>query len=314
MHTSEAAQKLAAMGDLDIRRNKFPLQPLASKVKVVTVLYLPAEVPDYEVLEVLGQYGKTYKINREKFRDFPTLETGARKVVMAMEKDVPSYISVHGFRAVCNYVGIKKTCRRCGQPGHSVVTCTAMKCARCGDFGHEEGTCTTPCKRCGGEHSSKECPVDTYAGAVSGSQVMRTTTQAADKDDGNRDVDSQAQVAVTDGIDGADNIEEDREKRQDDGPVSSVEESASELVASLNKDAELSRASVSSQDTKEWGSDMDANMQVIEGTLAVKRPPSSGSGTSVVFEADGSHHLPGQLKQLTALERDASSPLKKKKT
>lgn len=76
---------------------------------------------------------------------------------MKMVKEVPNYIDVDGFQAMCIYMGMKKSCRRCGLQGHLSYNCVTECCRRCGDFGHPSESCSAPCKKCGEDHATFSC-------------------------------------------------------------------------------------------------------------------------------------------------------------
>lgn len=163
VNSLRAVDKLRDLGGLKVGEKTFPLVSLASKTRVVTVLNLPAELPDYDLDAVLGQYGRIISSHRERYRDYPTVETGARKVHLEMAREVPNFITVRGFQAMCLYSGMRKVCRRCGEEGHFAADCSTPRCRRCLAYGHETATCNEPCKKCGADHWSSRCRVATYA-------------------------------------------------------------------------------------------------------------------------------------------------------
>lgn len=162
-HTMRAVEKLRAMGALTVTGKEYPLVSLASSMKLITVLHLPTELPDNDLSDVLGRYGRVVKMHREKYRDYPTVETGARKVLLEVSGEVPNFVSVRGFQAMCLYVGMRKVCRRCSMEGHFAADCTTPRCRRCLDYGHEAVTCDERCKKCGADHWTSRCRVPTYA-------------------------------------------------------------------------------------------------------------------------------------------------------
>ncbi|KAM7289609.1 hypothetical protein ISCGN_029738 [Ixodes scapularis] len=82
----------------DVRGKSHDLLPLASKVRNVTLLLLPVEVRDQAVAQVLGAYGKIIRMTRETHCGYAALEIGTRRVTVEMERELPNYISVFGFR------------------------------------------------------------------------------------------------------------------------------------------------------------------------------------------------------------------------
>ncbi|CAN8007882.1 unnamed protein product [Ixodes pacificus] len=81
------AEKLCESGCPVVSKRSYELLSLASKMKAVTLLLLPVEVQDYAVAQVLGAYRKVICMTQETHREYPTLETGTRRVIMEMEKE-----------------------------------------------------------------------------------------------------------------------------------------------------------------------------------------------------------------------------------
>ncbi|KAG0441766.1 hypothetical protein HPB47_015856 [Ixodes persulcatus] len=77
--------------------------------------------------QVLGAYRKVICMTRETHCEYPTLETGTRRVIMEMEKEVSNYTQVCGFQGVC---------RRCGLGGQLSYDCRTPRCTRCGGYSH----------------------------------------------------------------------------------------------------------------------------------------------------------------------------------
>lgn len=163
VHSLRAVDALRALGALSVGDKAFPLVSLASRMRVITVLNLPTELPDGDLDAVLGRYGRIIKSYREKYREYPTVEIGARKVLLEMTREVPNFIVVRGFQAMCLYSGMRKVCRRCGEEGHLAVDCATPRCRCCLAYGHEATSCEEKCKKCGGDHWTSRCQERTYA-------------------------------------------------------------------------------------------------------------------------------------------------------
>lgn len=194
--TKSAAEVLFKSGRLQVAGRGYPLVPLASITTLVTVHFLPVEVPNEDLLEVMKNYGKVLSVTREYFREAPTVEKGSRRVILEMKTDVPNYVEVDGFKVMCIYAGMKKTCRRCGEAGHFSFHCRTPQCKRCGDYGHYAGDCTAKCKRCGEDHATTSCTAFTYASVTApAADNTEPPDVAALEDDASTEVASPAVTA-----------------------------------------------------------------------------------------------------------------------
>lgn len=173
VNSLRAVDRLRALGALTIGGSDYPLVSLASKMKLVTVLHLPTELPDSDLDQVLSGYGRVMKSHRERYKDYPTVETGARKVLLEVTREVPNFISVRGFQGMCLYAGMRKVCRRCSAEGHFAADCSTPRCRRCLEYGHEAIGCEEKCRKCGGDHWTSRCRVTTYA-SVANEDAMAT--------------------------------------------------------------------------------------------------------------------------------------------
>lgn len=97
VHTMRAAEKLREMGMLTLGDKQVPLISMASTVKVVTLLNLPAELPDEDVTQALSSFGNVMRAHRERYREYPTVETGARKILIEVRKEIPNFLIIRGF-------------------------------------------------------------------------------------------------------------------------------------------------------------------------------------------------------------------------
>lgn len=136
--TSDTAEKLCESGCPVVGRRSYELLPLASKMKA----------PDHAVTQDLGAYRKVICMTRETHHEYPKLETGTRRVIMEMVKEVPNYTQVCGFQGICLYSGMKKISRRCGLGGHLSCDYRTPRCTRCGGYSHASSQCWAPCEQC----------------------------------------------------------------------------------------------------------------------------------------------------------------------
>ncbi|KAH7973279.1 hypothetical protein HPB52_023344 [Rhipicephalus sanguineus] len=169
---------------------------------------MPAYVPHEVLVAALQPYGKPKSVTFATIASRHNKLNGVRTVKMEMCRPVPNFLTIQGNRVMFEYRGMRRVCARCGGDGHMANACTAQYCKRCGVFGHETESCSEGCKRCGGNHGTKECfrkksyasaargPADTEKGttswqtqtplrpsqapSTSGLQVMKpSTTRAA---------------------------------------------------------------------------------------------------------------------------------------
>ncbi|KAG0432162.1 hypothetical protein HPB47_021106, partial [Ixodes persulcatus] len=315
--TSDAADKLREAGCLVVGGSSYELLPLASKVKAVTLLLLPVEVPDYAVAQVLGAYGKVIRMTRETHREYPSLETGTRRVVMEMEKEVPNYTQVCGFQGMCLYSGMRKTCRRCGLGGHLSYDCRTPRCTRCGEYGHAGPQCRAPCKQCGDDHPTSRCPVNTYANVLAG-ETPSSAQKTGSHDEihaataGAREVDRQLEPASEQGggaasplisnTDGADN------SSVSEGAAISTEDASAEESAHTESTSESSTAQASStsepgsKDDTATGGDTENEMEAV--SQSIKRQRSSSSSRDSTDSRRKGHPLPEVVARLSAGDAD----------
>lgn len=168
---SEAAlAQIVDASHLIIRGERVAIVPLGPQVTQVTVLFLPCRVPSEVLAQALSPYGKVLHITRGLMGSRPTVTTGTRYVRMEMKASspVPNYLKVAGHRVTCDYKGIQRVCRRCGDSGHFRMNCTAPFCGRCGVYGHDGKGCSLPCRRCGDPHATVACTIrPSYSEAAS---------------------------------------------------------------------------------------------------------------------------------------------------
>ena len=125
----------------------------------VKVHYLPYEVPNEMLLEVLKGYGHVYSIRRDSFQLHGEIETGTRTVTMTLREDIPSYLQVGGCTVKTYFRGQKMTCRVCGGTGHIGRKCPDVRCYNCGEYGHMAASCpNVQCSYCYDEgHNYENC-------------------------------------------------------------------------------------------------------------------------------------------------------------
>ncbi|KAL1443942.1 hypothetical protein MTO96_045736, partial [Rhipicephalus appendiculatus] len=123
----------------------------------VNVYRLPPYVSNDSLVAALQPYGKVRDLQYTTVQKRQTTYSGTRVVKMEMTRPAPNFVTVLGHRAMLEYRGMRRVCARCSGEGHMAATCTKPFCQRCGAFGHVTETCTVACRKCGGDHSAKEC-------------------------------------------------------------------------------------------------------------------------------------------------------------
>lgn len=90
-------------------------------VKYIRVRYLPTELGNVGLSEVLSEYGRVLNVEYETYgrnHVFKGVMTGGRIVKIALKHHIPSFIKVSGCEGFVRYFGQPPTCRRCGAPDH----------------------------------------------------------------------------------------------------------------------------------------------------------------------------------------------------
>ncbi|CAN7978263.1 unnamed protein product, partial [Ixodes persulcatus] len=170
VNSKAAVRKLLDAGGLSIGGNLVPLVPVGPQVTTVTVLFLPAHVPDELLVRSLAQHGKVQEITHGVYKDTPSIKTGTRCVKMEMKEQnpVPNFLRIGGYRVTCDYTGMKRVCRRCKKEGHFKAQCTEEYCTRCACFGHATETCAAGCRWCDAAHATVDCSARRSYSAVAG--------------------------------------------------------------------------------------------------------------------------------------------------
>lgn len=328
VHTAAAVETLRALGSLTLAGKTFPLVSLSSTMKVITLLNLPGELSDECVLQAMSQYGRVVKLHRETYRDFPTIETGARKILIEVRQEVPNFLSIRGYQATALYTGMKKLCRRCGLQGHFAAECITPRCRRCGGYGHEAASCEEKCRRCGADHWTSRCRVATYASVTQNvDDKQDSPRQELETSLEDRPTPEEAEVTVSAIADPVDMqpkestpldmslsrkegntvaaIAEPEEPAKSTTEPSSVPENLSKdsnprtspstgSTSAKSEDALRDQANIS---TSDWSTSCDEGevMGRFESmpVLQPKRPHPSGSNDSV--QVQGYHQFPGQV-------------------
>ena len=112
------------------------------RFRSVYVRDLPSEVSDDDVETFFESYGEVLSVQRSTFANFPALYNGNRILVMALDLDIPYFVTISDYncrvwyaRQPVRFIICRETahrgsscplsglCRRCLQPGHMAREC-----------------------------------------------------------------------------------------------------------------------------------------------------------------------------------------------
>ena len=115
-----------------------PVSPADRVAKVVYVRDLPFELSAESVQSVFSVFGEVYSVQFVYHKEFPTICTGTRIVLMSVQVPVPSTVIVLGFECRVWYPGQPLLCSICQEPGHLARACPLSGlCRRCKQPGHK---------------------------------------------------------------------------------------------------------------------------------------------------------------------------------
>lgn len=101
-------------------------------IRTVRIFELPFEVTGEQINAVVSSYGKVLSNVPERWsgtHKFPVLN-GIRQLKVELQKHIPSYINVCGYRAIVMYDGQPRTCAGCGATGHVRAQCLQRRVAQ----------------------------------------------------------------------------------------------------------------------------------------------------------------------------------------
>lgn len=108
--TESAAEYVRDLDVIVINRTPVVVSSVNAKIVRVKVYYLPYEVTNDELKEVMADFGHVFKVSSDKCVD-SMIENGIRTVEIRLECEVPSFITVKGFETKIWYPRQPLTCR-----------------------------------------------------------------------------------------------------------------------------------------------------------------------------------------------------------
>lgn len=114
---------------------------LDSERKLVILRDVPGELDDKDIIQVINTYGKVQSFQSSTLKNYPTIRTTSRRILMTMMKKIPNYLKIKGFKIKVLYEGVVKVCKHCNLPDHSVLNCPTVRCFQCKQLGHIRRMC-----------------------------------------------------------------------------------------------------------------------------------------------------------------------------
>ena len=137
------------------------------RFRSVYVRDLPFEVPDDDVKAFFESYGDVLSVSRSTFANFPAIYNGNRVVELAVDLDIPYFVTIGDFSCRAWYPGQPVHCTICREVGHRGPSCPLSGlCRRCRRPGHMARECRQP-----------------WGAIHPGTEVLSSTVPLADDDD-----------------------------------------------------------------------------------------------------------------------------------
>ena len=157
----EQKQKVLFQGTIYHKNVAYWFDDPDKRVTFVNIFGAPFELSDVVLQAHLRKYGTILAARRGKYHSHTEVENGIRHLRMILRKNIPTTLHVGPLQISVKYEGQPHTCNKCGEQGHSAVTCRHIRCFGCGEIGHRQAQCDRPniCLFCGGvTHTSNTCP------------------------------------------------------------------------------------------------------------------------------------------------------------
>ena len=127
--TESAATEIAASG-LDHGDRHYDLVVTQLQTRIHVSVFVPIAMPDGELLDLMGRYGKILKSRRLHYKepDLKQFENGVRVIEYGdLTQQIPSRIHYAGLSIGIKYTGQPKSCLRCSSFEHLVRYCPRGK-------------------------------------------------------------------------------------------------------------------------------------------------------------------------------------------
>ena len=137
------------------------------RFRSVYVRDLPFEVPDDDVKTLYESYGDVRSVRRSTFANFPAIYNGNRVVELAVDLDIPYFVTIGDFSCRAWYPGQPVHCTICREVSDRGPSCPLSGlCRRCLRPGHMARECRQP-----------------WGAIHPGTEVLSSTVPLADVDD-----------------------------------------------------------------------------------------------------------------------------------
>lgn len=96
---------------------------------IIKAFDFPLELHNAKIKETFNKYGIVKTIRQEKWigEDLYQVDNGIRTIIMILEKNIPSYVTIEGCTSFISYKGQERTCMFCDQAGHERKNCPKNK-------------------------------------------------------------------------------------------------------------------------------------------------------------------------------------------
>ncbi|KAH7945557.1 hypothetical protein HPB49_012886 [Dermacentor silvarum] len=182
--TPEQATQLLVQGSFKIAENVIQVEAVGTPCVPVNIFRLPPYISHETVAAALQPFGKVRDMYFATMHSRQEVFSGTRVAKLEMTKPAPNFLTIQGYRAMLEYRGMRRVCGKCNEEGHVAANCPTPHCDRCKSYGHNSGECNGKCRKCGREHSTKDCFLPrSYAAATRqtdkpSSEPVASTSQA----------------------------------------------------------------------------------------------------------------------------------------
>ena len=130
---------------------------------MIHVFDFPFEGPDAAVEVALKAFGSVRGTRKQTYVGNRAVFTGTRLVSLVIERAVPRFLQIDGYRCRIWYNGQPLVCNLCAQSGHKSADCPNKdKCRKCGQSGHFARQCANAWPIVGAGASASPLPEETF--------------------------------------------------------------------------------------------------------------------------------------------------------